>query len=163
MIILKKVIFIASTGGHLNELLQLEPCFKDYNYTIITEKTKNNIGLQDKHPNKKVCFLIPGTYTTLKAKITYPFILAMNVIKSLYYFITIHPDVIVTTGTHTAVPMCYIAHAFKRKVIFIETFANSSSPTKSGKMVYPIADTFIVQWESMLQFYPNAIYGGWIF
>ena len=33
----------------------------------------------------------------------------------------------------------------------------------SGKLVYPIADMFVVQWESMLKLYPKAVYGGWIF
>ena len=46
---------------------------------------------------------------------------------------------------------------------FIETFANSETKTLSGKLVYPIADLFIVQWKSMLKLYPNAIYGGWIY
>ena len=36
-------------------------------------------------------------------------------------------------------------------------------PTKAGSMVYKIADHFVVQWENMKQFYPNAEYGGWIF
>ena len=35
---LKKVLFISSTGGHLRELMKLEPLFKDYDYSIITEK-----------------------------------------------------------------------------------------------------------------------------
>jgi hypothetical protein len=35
--------------------------------------------------------------------------------------------------------------------------------TMSGKMIYPISDKFIVQWESMLKLYPDATYGGWIF
>ena len=39
---MKKVLFIASTGGHLNELLQLSPIFKNYDYTLVTEKTKSN-------------------------------------------------------------------------------------------------------------------------
>ena len=59
--------------------------------------------------------------------------------------------------------MCYIAHFLKKKVVFIETFANSKTPTQAGRLVYPIADLFVVQWESMLEHYPNAVYGGWIF
>ena len=51
----------------------------------------------------------------------------------------------------------------EKKLIFIETFANNSSPTKAGKIIYKFADHFIVQWESMLDYYPNAIYGGWIY
>ena len=31
---MKRVIFIASTGGHLNELLQLKEIFDDYDYQI---------------------------------------------------------------------------------------------------------------------------------
>lgn len=158
----KKIIFIASTGGHLDELMQLSPCFDSYDFTLITEKTKNNMYLKDKYP-KHVRFLIKGSYSTFSTKLIYPFRFFINCIKSLYFYFIINPDVIVTTGVHNTVPMCYIAHFFKKKVIFIETFANSTSPTKSGKMVYPIADVFIVQWKSMKEFYPNAIYLGWIY
>ena len=36
----KKVLFISSTGGHFNELMQLRPMFEKYDYHIITEKDK---------------------------------------------------------------------------------------------------------------------------
>ena len=88
---------------------------------------------------------------------------AANGQKGLELIYDKRPDVVITTGTHTAVPMCFIAHFFKKKVIWIETFANSTTQTEAGKLVYPIADLFIVQWESMLELYPNAVMGGWIF
>ena len=93
----------------------------------------------------------------------YWYIFPFNCLKSFFLFIKIRPDVVISTGSHTAVPMCYIAHFFKKKVIYIETFANIYTKTVAGKLVYPIADHFIVQWESMLELYPDAIYGGWIF
>jgi len=156
----KKVIFISSTGGHLNELLQLEPLFKKYDYYLITERTKNNIALSKKHP---MYYLVEGTYTTWKAKIIYPFRFLCNIILSIYYYNIIKPDCIVTTGSHNTVPMCYIAHILGKKIIFIETFANSKKPTKAGMIVYPISDYFIVQWKGTLKYYKHAIYGGWIF
>lgn len=159
---MKKVMFIASTGGHLAELLQLAPCFKNYNYSIVTEKTKSNLGLKKKYP-KRVHFIISGTYTTLKAKLIYPFKLFLNCWISLFLMLKIRPDVVVTTGSHNVGPMCCLAKIFRKKVIFIETFANSNSPTKAGKIIYKFADHFIVQWESMLEYYPDAIYGGWIY
>ena len=91
------------------------------------------------------------------------FIFPWNCLKSLYFFFKIKPDVIITTGSHTAVPMCYIAKIFRKKVIYIETFANMNTKTLAGRMVYPIADMFIVQWESMLKLYPKAVYGGSIY
>ena len=86
-----------------------------------------------------------------------------NCFKSLFYYFKIKPKIIITTGTHTAVPMCYIGKIFGSKIIFIETFANKNTKTLSGKMVYPIADLFIVQWEEMKKLYPKAVYGGAIY
>ncbi len=156
---MKKVLFISSTGGHLTELLQLSVMFDQVDYHIVTEKTKSNSDLVKKYPGK-VDYLVYGTKQHLYR---YLFVFGFNIFKSLYLFLKIKPDVVITTGTHTAVPMCKIAHVFKKKVIWIETFANSKTPTQAGKMIYPIADLFIVQWPSMLEVYPNAVMGGWIF
>ena len=80
-----------------------------------------------------------------------------------YKFLKTKPKVIVTTGTHTAVPMCYIAKLFGAKIIWIETFANRNTKTLAGRLVYPIATTFVVQWEEMKKLYPKAEYWGWIY
>ena len=154
----KRVLFISSTGGHLSELLQLKPLFSEYNSYLITEKTKSTIGLKNKF--NKVNYLIYGTKDHI---ISYFFKFFFNCIISLILYIKIRPKVIVTTGTHTAVPMCYIGKLFGSKIIFIETFANSETKTLAGRIVYPIANIFIVQWKSMLKLYPKAIYGGWIY
>ena len=155
---MKKVLFISSTGGHLNELLQLDSLFKKYNSYLITEKTKTNNSIKNKYNN--VYYLVYGTKDHI---FTYIFKFTYNIIKSFLLYLKIRPKVIVTTGTHTAVPMCYIGKLFGSKIIFIETFANRTTKTLAGKIVYPIADTFIVQWESMLEHYPKAIYAGWIY
>ena len=68
-----------------------------------------------------------------------------------------------TTGTHTAGPMCYFGKLFRSKIIYIETFANRNRKTATGKLIYPIADLFIVQWEEMKELYPKAVYGGAIY
>ena len=155
---MKKVMFISSTGGHLNELMQLKPLFENYDYCLVTEKTKSNISLKNKFP--KVSFLVYGTKDHL---FSYLFKFTYNCFKSLVLFIKYRPKYIVTTGTHTAVPMCYIGKLFRSKIIFIETFANSETKTLTGKLIYPIADKFIVQWESMLKLYPKAECWGWIY
>ena len=60
-------------------------------------------------------------------------------------------------------PMCFIAKLGKKKLIYIESFAKVTSPTKSGKLMYKYADRFYVQWESMLEIYPDAIFLGGIY
>ena len=156
---MKKVLFISSTGGHLNELLQLKSIMNKYDSYIITEKTKSPISLKEEYKDK-ISYLIYGTKHNM---LTYPFKLLANCFKSLYFYFKIKPDVIVTTGAHSAGPMCCIGKIFGSKIIYIETFANIHSKTVTGRIVYKFADLFIVQWESMLKLYPKAIYGGWIF
>ncbi len=155
----RQVLFISSTGGHLDELMQLKPLFAKYDYHIITEKTKSNLKLKEKYKDK-IGFLVYGTKLH---KFSYVFKLLYNCFKSLYFYIKFHPDYIITTGTHTAGPMCCIGKILGSKIIYIETFANINTKTSTGKLIYKFADHFIVQWPSMKKLYPKAIDGGWIY
>ena len=153
----KNAMFICSVGGHLTQMLELKKIFDDYNYVLVTEDTDVTKNMKDKY---NVEYLI---YGSRKYLFKYIFIFLFNIIKSFYLFFKYRPNVIITTGTHTAVPMCYIGWLFRKKVIYIESFAKRTSPTKAGRMIYPIATTFIVQWASMLKFYPKAKYWGGIY
>ena len=156
---MKRVMFISSMGGHLNELLMLKSLFNKYDYHIVTEKNRTTKYLKDEY-NKKISYLV---YGTKKLLIIYPFILLINSIISLILFIKYRPKYIITTGTHTAGPMCCIGKIFGSKIIYIETFASINKGSQTGKLIYKFADFFVVQWESMLRVYPKATYGGWIF
>ena len=155
----KRVLFISSTGGHINELLQLSPLFEKYDYHIITEKDKSTEKLTEKYGDK-IMYLPYGTRQKL---FRYIFIYTFLCFKTIYLYFKLRPQYIVTTGTHTAGPMCYLGKIFGSKIIYIETFANRNRKTATGRLVYPIADLFIVQWEELLKIYPKAVYGGAIY
>lgn len=155
---MQKVIFVSSTGGHLNELMQLKSIFSKYDYHIVTEKTKSTEYLKEEYKNK-VSYLIYGT----KDKISYPFKLILNIFICLFIFLRVQPNYVVTTGAHVGGVMSLVAKIFGCKIIYIETFANIKTKTITGRLVYYFADYFIVQWEEMLKLYPKAELGGWIF
>lgn len=152
----KKICLISSSGGHFEQLLMLRKLEEKNNLFIVTEKTKYNKN------DKKINYFVKQV--NRKEPL---FILKMIMIlfKSLYIFIKEKPDVVISTGVLAAIPMMFIAHTFKKKVIYIESFAKISSPTMTGKLIYKknIADQFYVQWESMKEFYPNAICKGGIY
>ena len=152
---MKKVLFISSTGGHLSELLQLSSLFEKYDYHIITEKDEANKSLKEKY-GEKIDFLPYGTRSKIFSYIFKYFYLC---IKTIYYYFKIKPEVIITTGTHTAGPMCILGKIYRSKIIYIETFANRNKKTATGRLIYKI----VVQWEEMLKLYPKAVYGGSIY
>ena len=154
-----KILFISSTGGHFSELMQLKPIMEKCTYHLVTEKKKQNKALKDKY-GKKINFLI---YETKKNPIKYFFVLIANSFISLTIYLRFRPQVVITTGTHTAGPMCCIARLLGSKVIYIETYANRISKTSAGKLLYYVANVFIVQWEEMKKLYPKAKFFGGIY
>lgn len=155
---MKKVMFISSTGGHFSELMRLEPIFKNYKVTLVTESSANKKKLKKEYKKYHIHFLLKHSNFKLFNLLK----LFINCFISLFYFIIFRPKYIVTTGAHTSGPMCCIGKIFRSKIIFIETMANIYTPTTTGKYIYKFADLFIVQWEDMLKIYPKAVYGGWI-
>ena len=152
----KKICLISSSGGHFEQLLMLRRLSDDYDTFIVTEKTKYN------KKDKKINYYVSQVN---RKEILFLFKMLLIAIKSFFIYLKEKPDVIISTGVLAAIPMMYIGHIFKKKVIYIESFAKINSPTMTGKLIYKkhIADQFYVQWESMKEFYPNAIYKGGIY
>ena len=73
------------------------------------------------------------------------------------------PDIIISSGAAVAVPFFYLGKLFGAKLIYIEVFDRIDKPTLTGKLVYPIVDKFIVQWEEQKRVYKKAINLGSIF
>lgn len=156
---MKKVLFISSGGGHLCELLQLSDLLESYNSIVITEKEETSVNML-RELNTKCFFLLSARRNNL---MIFCFKNMVNILLSFYYFIKIRPDIIITTGANTAVPMCYIGKLWHKKIVFIESYAVTSTRTLSGKLVYPIADLFLIQWESLHNLYPKSTYKGGLF
>jgi len=73
-----------------------------------------------------------------------------------FIFIKEKPDVILSTGSHIAIPAFYLGKfLFGTRLIFVECSAQVVLPSRTGKIVYPICDRFYVQWESLQKQYGN--------
>lgn len=146
-----KICLISSSGGHYEQLRMLKSLSRNFESTWITEKTK--------YPSDADFYLIQ---TGSKDKL-YIIKMFINFVISLFLWVRLRPDYVITTGTMIVIPMVLIAKLFHKKVIYIETFARVKDGTKTGKFIYKYADLFIVQWIELLKVYPNAVYGGSIY
>ena len=73
------------------------------------------------------------------------------------------PDLIISSGAAVAVPFFYLGRLMKKKLIYIEVYDRIDSPTLTGRLVYPVTDCFIVQWEEQKAVYKKAVNLGSIF
>lgn len=152
---MKKVCFIASTGGHFEQIIVLKPLMDIYDSFVVTERTTYSVS-----EGKEKIYYLKQVNRREKSCI---FKMMINSIKTLKIFIRERPDVVISTGALVCIPMCIISKIFKKKMIFIESFANIKCQTLTGKFLYRFADQFYVQWEDMIKLYPKAIYKGGIY
>lgn len=151
----KKICFAASTGGHFEQLMMLKELMQKYDSFVITEKTKYEVDIKGvkTYYLKQVNREENGCFTRL----------IVNTFRSLKIYWVEKPDVIICTGVLAMIPICLICKLFGKKLIYIESFAKVTSPTKSGRLLYKFADRFYVQWPQMKEIYPDAIYLGGIY
>ncbi len=152
----EKLCLISSAGGHLTQLQQLTELYKKFDYFFITERTAFTLDMK----TKEKVFLMP-----LINRRQWSFIpkLIFNFTYSVAILIKERPDIVISTGALNTVPFCILAKLSGKRLIFIESYAKVNTPTVTGRLMYKIADLFIVQWQQLLKFYPKAVVGGSIY
>ena len=151
----KKICFIASSGGHLEQILMMKEIMNKYNSYLITEKTNYKI-----FSDSLKTYHVPQVN---RRELLTIFYLLYNLVKSVQIYLVERPDVIISTGALATIPTCLVGKLFRSKIIFIESYAKVNSPTLTGRLLYKFSDQFYVQWEDMLKIYPNAIYKGGVY
>lgn len=151
-----KICFIASSGGHWEELMCLREIAAENDCFFVTEKG----GQAEEFGNKYPIYVLEKIDRKEKHFLKNFFRLFRNSKKILREE---EPDVVITTGALLAYPFCVRAKFMKKKVIYIESFARINELSLTGKLVYRLADDFVVQWPSLKEKYKKAKYFGGIF
>lgn len=153
---MSKCCFAASMGGHLEEIACLKEIAKTSDESfLVTEKG----GFQEIN----FCGRTRHVLQINRKELLFGVKFIILLFQSLAILLRENPDVVISTGALATFPICFLAKIMGKKVIYIESFARVDEPSLTGKLMYPVADLFIVQWKEMMKFYPNAIYGGGIF
>lgn len=151
----KKIAFVASSGGHLEEISRLKSIEESYDCFLVTEKS--DFELKDFCDRKYYVPMMNRKQISFIPKFIYLFFRTYAILRAE------RPDFIITTGALVAYPFCVVSKFMGIKVIYVESFARVNEPSLTGKLVYNMSDLFMVQWEDMLQKYPKSMLGGSIF
>ena len=148
-----KICFVGSSGGHLFHLYLLKPFWQDKDRFWVTFEKEDAISLLN---GERMYYCYGPSNRSMKA-------LVINCFRALNILRKERPDLIISSGAAPAVPFFWIGKLMGAKTIYLEVYDRIDKPTLSGKLCYPVADCFIVQWEEMKQVYPKAINLGSIF
>jgi len=122
---------------------RLMPAFEGKEYFFVTYKSEYSQHLER-------AYFIEYKVGYLRERITW----LKTIFIALRILLKERPDVLISTGGgEIAIPFCYVGKLLGAKVIFIETLARVTTRSAAGKLIYPLADLFLVQWETLLKKY----------
>ena len=75
--------------------------------------------------------------------------------QSLWLWIKHRPNVVVSTGSNIAIPICIVGKAFGSRVVNVEDSVRIFSPSKTSKYLDLISDVTLLQWKEQLEFHPK--------
>lgn len=150
-----KLCLAASGGGHVRQLLDLEPVWSAYDHFFVTEDTALGRSLADKYPVRFVAHYALGqarlgrTGAMVRGAIR-------NFVQSLKIIVSERPDVVITTGAGAVYWTAMAARALGAKVMLIDSFARFDAPSKFARGLKPFATETIVQSAALKDHWPDA-------
>ncbi|MCU1635616.1 MAG: UDP-N-acetylglucosamine:LPS N-acetylglucosamine transferase [Cryobacterium sp.] len=141
-----RVLIVCSSGGHLTQALALRSWWGNHERSWVTLPTEDaRSRLQGEE-------VIEAHYPTVRNLPN----LARNFGLARHVLATVRPDLVFSTGAAIALPFFVQARSVGARTAFLEPVDRISSPSLSGRLVYPFTDRFLVQWESLAGFYPGS-------
>ncbi len=135
-----KICLVCSHGGHLTEMMQLMEAFKGHDIFFITYRHVRTESL----PHRK--YLMENVGHS-------PVALALSFPRILSILIRERPDIMISTGDEIAVPSFLLARMMRIKTIYIESWCKVRTTSGTGRIVYRMANEFLVQWPELCEVY----------
>lgn len=135
---MKKVVLIASVGGHWVQLLRLKPAFLDHEMIYISTKSTFSDTVED-------CkfYSIPDGNRKDKKLLVKSFYKVLKIIKKE------KPDVIITTGAAPGLMGLLAGKLLGSKTVWIDSIANASQLSLSGKLASIFVSRVYTQWPEL--------------
>ena len=135
-----KIALACNQGGHLTEMTFLSEAFEDHDTFYLTYDTFRAREIDERK------YLLKKIDTNPFRMLIGFFVMAKILLKE-------RPDVIVSTGSEIAIPAFFVGKLLGSQTIFVESWCRVQTRSTTGRIVYPIADLFLVQWPDLVEQY----------
>jgi beta-1,4-N-acetylglucosaminyltransferase len=132
----RRVLLVCSPGGHLQQMLALEPAWRGFSPTWVTLPAPD---VQHLLKGQDV-LLAHGPTNRSVAKFVRNMAFAWRTVRDR------DPHAILSTGAGLAAPFFIVGRLLGRRVVYVESLTRIKSLSLTGRLVYPLANAFFVQW-----------------
>lgn len=158
-----RVLVVLGEGGHTRQMLQLldqlGPAY-DYHYLLAAEDQLSQGKIRLPGP----VYRVGRPRSKVKAHTDSLPVAAWHTLHSLAQLLPIlrrvRPQAVLANGPSLAVPAALLGKLLGARIIYVESASRVQRMSTSGRLVYPFADLFIVQWPDLQTRYRKAIYAG---
>lgn len=134
----KRLMAVASRGGHWTQLLRLSEAFNECDVTYIA--TVPEYGSMIPSGNFRVI---------IEADRTSKVRLLLSMLQIFWLIVRIRPHVIVSTGAAPGYFAIRIGKLFGARTLWVDSIANPEELSMSGRLVQGHADVVLTQWEHL--------------
>ena len=134
----RKVLAVASGGGHWVQLLRTLPAFEGADIAYVTTLASYR---QHVEPAQ--------FYTICDANLWTKFRLARMALKMLWIIVRERPDLVISTGAACGYFALRMGKWFGARTIWVDSIANAEKLSLSGRKVGPYADLWLTQWPHL--------------
>jgi hypothetical protein len=142
----RKLVLVCSSGGHLLQLHQLRPWWRQHERVWVTFPTADAVSLL--RGEETVWAHHPTTRN------------AGNALRNLFLAWRLlrrfRPDVVVSTGAGVAFPFFVASRMLRISTVYIEVYDRIDVPTLTGRLCERLSTLFLLQWPEQKRFYPRG-------
>lgn len=142
-----KIGFVCSSGGHLAQLYALKPWWTQHDRFWVSFDLPDSNELLS---NERVYY---GAWPTTRNVPN----LIRNARLARRVLWSERPDVLISNGAGIALPFFVLARVLGIPTVFIEVYDRIDSPSLTGRLLAPISDRVVLQWEEQRRHYADGV------
>lgn len=137
----KRILAIASGGGHWVQLMRMRPAFDGLDVTFVSRDPSSAADVPDRR-----------YFTIGDASRHQRVAFARVILQAFWLLLRVRPKVIVTTGAAPGLVALVLGKTlFRAKTIWIDSIANVETLSGSGKLARRFADLRLTQWPDLAE------------
>ena len=145
----RKILAVASKGGHWEQLMLLRPAMKDCEVIFACTDAQQGENFNQ------------GTFYCLS---DYSRSTPLQTLKGFFEMLVlvgrIRPDIVISTGAAPGLLALVAGRVLGAKTIWVDSIANSQQMSMSGSLARRFCHVTVTQWQHLVQSNPGCVYWG---